>query len=66
MMSPPIHAEQTSDYRACVTMLADALYHHRDDWAEDGSETYNRRHREDVHAALDEARRLGWSPSRTW
>jgi hypothetical protein len=54
---------EDEELRTCITMLANALHRHRDDWWEDASESVNRRHREEVNAALDEARRLGWTPT---
>lgn len=59
---PQFNSPMDDELLACVRLLADALYPHRDDWAEDASEEYNRRHRGEVNAALDEARRLGWLP----
>ena len=54
-MGPPFNSD-------AVRMLADALYPHLDDWYENGSEDYNRRHRDEIAAALDAARQLGWTP----
>jgi hypothetical protein len=54
---------EDEELQICIGMLANALHPHRDDWWEDASETVNRRHRGEVNAALDEARRLGWTPT---